>query len=76
MFEAVLTQQKIWKDKFKIVEISSSLTVKGGEEGYNERKKNIQGKTHVKTKKSGIILVAMAFSENVYDRGNLSTQLK
>ncbi len=74
IFDAILTQQKDSKNKiYSIYQPHVNCIAKGKEAKKYEfgNKSSI-----VKTKKSGIIVGAMAFSENIYDGDTLSPQLK
>jgi len=74
VFDKILAQQK--EDKDKIYSIHQPH-VKCIAKGKEAKKFEFGNKSSiVKTKKSGIIIGAMAFSENIYDGDTLSPQLK
>ena len=74
IFDQLLAQQK--KDKNKIYSIYQPY-VKCIAKGKEAKKFEFGNKSSfVKTKKSGIIIGAMAFNENIYDGATLSPQLQ
>jgi transposase, IS5 family len=74
IFDKILTQQK--EDKNKIYSIHQPH-VKCIAKGKEAKKYEFGNKSSiVKTKVSGIVIGAMAFSENIYDGDTLSPQLK
>lgn len=74
IFDAILTQQKDSKGKIYSIHQPHVKCIAKGKEA---KKYEFGNKSSiVKTKTSGIIVGAMAFSENIYDGDTLSPQLK
>ena len=74
IFDTILTQQKDGKNKVYSIHQPHVKCIAKGKEA---KKYEFGNKSSiVKTKKSGIIVGAMAFIENIYDGDTLSPQLK
>ena len=74
IFDRILTQQKDGKNKVYSIHQPHVKCIAKGKEA---KKYEFGNKSSiVKTKKSGIIVGAMAFTENIYDGDTLSPQLK
>ena len=74
IFDTLLTQQKDGKNKVYSIHQPHVKCIAKGKEA---KKYEFGNKSSiVKTKKSGIIVGAMAFTENIYDGDTLSPQLK